>query len=46
MLLMALVTLFALGMFLGNISKDNLLLSGVKTVTAGVVSIVLSYFLD
>ena len=45
-LLMALFTLFALGMFLGKISKDNLLLSGVKTVTAGVVSIAFSYFLE
>lgn len=45
-LLMALLTLFGLGIFLGRISKDNLLLSGVKTVTAGVVSIVFSYFLE
>jgi predicted membrane protein (TIGR00267 family) len=45
-LLMALVTLFGLGLFLGHISKDNLLLSGVKTVTAGLVSIAFSYFLE
>jgi predicted membrane protein (TIGR00267 family) len=45
-LVMALFTLFALGIFLGHISKENLLLSGVKTVTAGVVSIVFSYFLE
>jgi predicted membrane protein (TIGR00267 family) len=45
-LLMALLTLFGLGLFLGHISKDNLLLSGVKTVTAGAVSIAFSYFLE
>ena len=43
---MALVTLFALGVFLGHISKTNLLLSGLKTVIAGAVSIALSYFLE
>jgi predicted membrane protein (TIGR00267 family) len=43
---MALLTLFALGLFLGHISKENLLLSGVKTVVAGAVCIVLSYFLE
>jgi predicted membrane protein (TIGR00267 family) len=45
-LLVALCTLFGLGIFLGRISKENLLLSGVKTVTAGVVSITCSYFLE
>lgn len=42
----ALLTLFGLGLFLGHISKENLVLSGLKTVIAGGVSIVLSYFLD
>jgi predicted membrane protein (TIGR00267 family) len=45
-LLVALCTLFGLGIFLGRVSKENLLLSGVKTVTAGVVSITFSYFLE
>ena len=43
---MALATLFALGVFLGHISKDNLLLSGLKTVIAGAVSIALSFLLE
>jgi len=43
---MALITLFGLGLFLGRISKENLILSGVKTVVAGVVCMVLSYFLE
>lgn len=34
-----LVTLFALGVFLGRISRGNLALSGLKTVSAGLVSI-------
>jgi predicted membrane protein (TIGR00267 family) len=42
---MAMLTLFALGLFLGHISKENLLFSGVKTVVAGAVCIALSYFL-
>lgn len=43
---MALLTLFALGLFLGYISKENLLISGLKTVIAGTVSIALSYLLE
>ena len=43
---MALVTLFALGVFLGHISKANLLISGLKTVIAGGVAIALSYLLE
>ena len=39
---LALVTLFGLGIFLGKISKENLILSGVKTVVAGVASILIS----
>ena len=42
----ALVTLFGLGIFLGNISKDNLIISGVKTVVAGIVSIVIGSLLN
>ena len=45
-LLMALLTLFGLGLFLGHISKENLILSGIKTVVAGMVSIGLSYLLE
>ena len=39
---LALVTLFGLGIFLGKISKENLIVSGVKTVIAGVASILIS----
>lgn len=42
----ALLTLFALGAFLGKISKENLIISGIKTVIAGVASIVFSTLLN
>jgi predicted membrane protein (TIGR00267 family) len=43
---MALLALFALGIYLGRISKHNLFISGLKTVFAGVTSIGLSYLLE
>ena len=43
---MALLTLFGLGLFLGHISKENLLVSGMKTVLAGGVSMALSFLLE
>ncbi|MBN1180579.1 MAG: VIT1/CCC1 transporter family protein [Anaerolineae bacterium] len=43
---MALTALFGLGVYLGSISKENLIISGVKTAVAGVVCIALSYFLE
>jgi predicted membrane protein (TIGR00267 family) len=42
---MALAVLFALGAFLGTVSKENLIISGVKMIGAGLVSMLLSYFL-
>jgi len=42
---LALLTLFGLGMFLGRISRQNLWLFGIKTVMAGVLSILISYLL-
>jgi predicted membrane protein (TIGR00267 family) len=42
---LALLTLFSLGLFLGNISRGRMLVYGIKTVLAGVVSIVISFFL-
>ncbi|MDO9546845.1 MAG: hypothetical protein Q7J07_08890 [Pelolinea sp.] len=42
----ALATLFGLGIFLGKISKDNLIVSGVKTVIAGIVSIIIGSMLN
>ena len=46
---MALVVLFAVGAFLGKVSKESLIISGVKMIGAGLVSMLvsrlLSYFL-
>jgi predicted membrane protein (TIGR00267 family) len=43
---LALATLFALGAFLGRVSKDSLILSGLKMIGAGLVAILLSHLLD
>jgi predicted membrane protein (TIGR00267 family) len=43
---LALATLFALGMFLGKISKENLIISGIKTVVAGIASIIISTLMN
>jgi predicted membrane protein (TIGR00267 family) len=43
---MALLALFALGIYLGNISRENMIISGVKTTIAGLVCIGLSYLLE
>ena len=40
---MALVVLFAVGAFLGKVSKENMIISGVKMIGAGLVSMFLSY---
>ncbi|UCD41653.1 MAG: hypothetical protein JSV69_13955 [Chloroflexota bacterium] len=42
---LALLTLFSLGLFLGRISHGRMIVYGLKTVLAGVVSIVISFFL-
>jgi predicted membrane protein (TIGR00267 family) len=42
----ALATLFALGVFLGNISKENLIISGIKTAVAGIISIIIGSLLN
>jgi len=42
---MALAALFALGAFLGKLSKEGVLLSGLKMIVAGLLSIALSHFL-
>lgn len=41
----ALITLFGLGVFLGHISRQNLVLYGLRTLVAGVVSILISLLL-
>ena len=43
---LALATLFALGVFLGNISKQNLIVSGIKTAVAGIASIIIGSLLN
>ena len=42
---LALVTLFALGAFLGRISRRNILVYGLRTVVAGIISIAISLLL-
>jgi len=43
---MALLALFGLGIYLGRISRQNLVLSGLKTTVVGVICMALSYFLE
>jgi len=42
---MALVTLFSLGAFLGRVAKENLILSGLKMIGAGLMAMALSFLL-
>jgi predicted membrane protein (TIGR00267 family) len=42
---MALLALFGLGIFLGVISRGRLIISGIRTVAAGLVSILISYLM-
>jgi len=42
---LSLLTLFSLGLFLGRISHGRMIVYGLKTVLAGVVSIIISFFL-
>ena len=43
---LALLALFALGIYLGRLSKRNLIMSGLRTSIAGVVCMGLSYLLE
>jgi VIT1/CCC1 family predicted Fe2+/Mn2+ transporter len=43
---MALLALFGLGIFLGNVSKRNMFVSGLKTTIAGLACIALSFFVE
>jgi predicted membrane protein (TIGR00267 family) len=43
---LALLTLFGLGLFLGHVSHENLIIYGIKTVIAGLASILISFLLD
>lgn len=42
----ALLALFALGVWLGNVAKENLVVYGLKTLLAGIVSIIIGSLLD
>ena len=42
---LSLLSLFGLGLFLGHISRGRLILSGIKTITAGLVSILISFLI-
>lgn len=42
----ALAALFLLGIFLSTVSKDNLIISGIKTVIAGILSIIVGSLLN
>ena len=42
----ALLTLFALGLFLGHICRENLFLYGIRTVIAGLLAILVSFLLS
>ncbi len=43
--ILTLVTLFSLGMYLGRIAKENVLLYGVQTLAAGVITVVIALLL-
>ncbi|KPL20925.1 MAG: hypothetical protein AMJ93_10850 [Anaerolineae bacterium SM23_84] len=45
-LVIAMLSLFALGAFLGTISKQNVLIAGLKMIVAGAVALLLSYLLE
>jgi len=42
---LAFIELFALGMYLGSISKDRMVLSGIKMVSAGILCVLVGYAL-
>jgi len=44
-IVVTLVTLFTLGMYLGKIARENMLLYGVQTLVAGVITIVIALLL-
>lgn len=42
----AMLSLFGLGAFLGRISKQNILLAGLKMIVAGAMALILSYLIE
>jgi predicted membrane protein (TIGR00267 family) len=45
-LVIAMLSLFGLGAFLGTISRQNVLIAGLKMIIAGAVALLLSYLLE
>ncbi len=45
-LVIAMLSLFGLGAFLGTISRQNVLIAGLKMIVAGAVALLLSYLLE
>jgi predicted membrane protein (TIGR00267 family) len=45
-LAIAMLSLFALGAFLGRISRQNIVIAGAKMIVAGVVAVLLSYLIE
>ena len=45
-LAIAMLSLFGLGAFLGRISRQNVLIAGLKMIIAGAVALVLSYLIE
>ncbi|MGQ9492800.1 MAG: VIT1/CCC1 transporter family protein [Anaerolineae bacterium] len=45
-LVIALSTLFVLGMFLGRVSRQDVVIAGLKMIAAGVVALILSYLIE
>jgi len=43
--ILTLITLFTLGMYLGRIAKENMLLYGVQTLAAGIITVVIAMLL-
>jgi predicted membrane protein (TIGR00267 family) len=42
-ILVGMVILFVLGLFLGHVSRSNMIIYGIKTVAAGVAIVILTY---
>ncbi len=44
--ILTLITLFTLGMYLGRIAKENMLLYGLQTLAAGIITVVIALLLS
>ena len=43
--ILTLITLFTLGMYLGRIAKENILLYGLQTLAVGVITVIIAMLL-